>query len=157
VLAAEPEEIDGRSRALWTVIPSGGGDPVAEFRLPPGAVAIQWMPDGQGISFLDRADGARTLYRQGLDGGEPVRLAGVSEGRIMDYLWPKEGREVLIDHRVGRAWNVKRLPLDGGEPIPVTSFRSGGIWEFALTPDGSRAVMTAGDGSRDVVLIRDFK
>lgn len=156
VLVAKEEAYEGRTRPAWTVVPSSGGEEKARLRLPPGAQWIRWMPDGEGVSFLDRADGARTLYRQDLEGGKPVRLAGVSEGRIVGYRWLEWGGEVLINHRVGRTWNLKRLPLDGGAPIPVTDFRSGGIWGFDLTPDGRSVALTSGDQSRDVVLIRDF-
>lgn len=114
-----------------------------------------WSPDGQQIAFarttLDtRGDVDVALYRVGLDGGEPVRIATMPAPPESPYSgplllaglrWTPDGRQVAVAVRWGddATDGLWLAPVAGGEPQRiVTGAESGSIPGPVLTAVSSR-------------------
>jgi len=76
--------------------------------------AIDWLPDGSGISFLARREGDehRSLYVIPLDGGEAEKVLS-HETNIRGYSWAPDGERVAFLAREKQDENQKKL-LDQG-------------------------------------------
>jgi hypothetical protein len=55
------------------------------------------------------------------------------------------------------ATNLREQPLTGGELRQITNFPSGRIFDFAWSRDGKQWLLTKGNQSSDVILIRNFR
>jgi Tol biopolymer transport system component len=69
----------------------------------------------------------------------------VPSGKAIQYLLTRNG-----------ATNIWEQPLSGGDPRQVTNFPSGRIFDFAWSPEGRQLLLTKGNQSSDVILIRNF-
>lgn len=68
------------------------GKPVRLLEVPRFASftdAIRWTPDGKAILYRDREWG---LWRQELNGGEPVKLPGLTEAELLRFDWSRDGK-----------------------------------------------------------------
>ena len=52
--------------------------------------------------------------------------------------------------------NLWKQPMDGSRPQQLTNFTSDLIYYFALSPDRKRLVLSRGNATLDIVLIKDF-
>jgi Tol biopolymer transport system component len=68
------------------------------------------------------------------------------DGKSLQYLLTQNG-----------ATNIWEQPLTGGQPRQITHFHSGHIFDFSWTIDGRHLLLTRGDISSDVVLLRGFQ
>jgi Tol biopolymer transport system component len=75
------------------------------------------MPDGKSVVYsADRGSGvAMSLWRQTLEGGEPVRLTPEPFDALKPDLSP-DGRWIVYHSRDPRAPGIYRRPVSGGEP-----------------------------------------
>lgn len=53
---------------------------------------IQWTPDGQAITFVDRPSGISNLWSQPLDGGPAKKLTDFKEYQINMFAWSRDGK-----------------------------------------------------------------
>lgn len=78
------------------IFPIEGGEPVRFFDIPKTSNfynAIRWTSDGKFITYRDWANG---IWQQSLDGGEPQRLAGLPEEKLMTYGWSRDGKQLAF-------------------------------------------------------------
>ncbi|HLL17107.1 MAG TPA: protein kinase [Pyrinomonadaceae bacterium] len=78
------------------VLPVEGGDPVRTFDAPVGLDMLRWSPDGQGIDYIFRREGASSLWRLPLSGGQPRQLADLKTYFINWYAWSPDGRQLAV-------------------------------------------------------------
>jgi serine/threonine protein kinase/Tol biopolymer transport system component len=79
------------------VIAANGGPPLHVFRLPSGGVGnLRWSPDGKGLQFLLRRNGATNIWEQPLAGGEPRQITNFTSGLIFSFSWSRDGRQLLL-------------------------------------------------------------
>jgi len=83
--------------------------------------APRWSPDGKSLTFVSTREGGQQLWRLPTRGGEPTRLAQVTDG-IADYLWSPDGKALYFwtDVKWGDSTEAERRSA----PYPV----KGRIW-----------------------------
>ena len=83
-------EIDGTSRL--GILSLDDGAIVRTFELPRLAnlrLGVHWMPDGTSVSYRDWSNG---IWKQPVEGGAPVRIAGLPEEKLFAYGWSPNGK-----------------------------------------------------------------
>lgn len=78
------------------VIPAGGGATTATFVRPIGAGRLHWAPDGKGLQYLLTRRGATNVWEQPLAGGAPHPVTDFTSGRIFDFAWSRDGKQLLL-------------------------------------------------------------
>jgi Tol biopolymer transport system component/DNA-binding winged helix-turn-helix (wHTH) protein len=147
--------------SVWRVS-SHGGAPVKIVQAIGISISgpLSMSPDGQFLAYShevsanERNLGWRVAITPA-DGGATYRVLDVPsnitgpgwspDGRSLQYLLTKDG--------VSNLWEQ---PLAGGASNQLTHFASGLIFGFSW-PDGSHLLLTRGDVSRDVVLLRGLR
>jgi TolB protein len=106
---------DGQNIACWyradpsarwqiAIIPISGGDPQKVFNVPSTAetpIPMRWMPDGQGISFVDTRNGISNLWNQPLDGSAPRQLTQFTADQIFWFDWSLDGKQLACSRGTG--------------------------------------------------------
>jgi Tol biopolymer transport system component len=87
------------SRWRLAVMPVSGGAPVAIFDAP-GSLhrVVQWTPDGAGLAFVVTRGGVSNIWVQLLSGGAPAQLTGFKTGRIFNFAWSRDGKQLALAH-----------------------------------------------------------
>jgi Tol biopolymer transport system component len=147
----------GLQRTVWQAIPVGGGPETATFRLPNTAMEPQWSPDGEAITFRDRADAAWNVFRQDSSGKQPAPVTHFTDGRVTSYLWSHDGSRLVLIRRTDDGANVWVTGKDGSRPVQVTQLASSDVFFARWLPDNRRLAISAGRLSRDAVLIKSFR
>jgi Tol biopolymer transport system component len=80
----------------FAVIPSTGGKPVQVFSRPSGTTKLRWSPDQKGVQYLLTRNGASNVWEQPLTGGAPHPVTNFTSGRIFDFSWTRDGKELLL-------------------------------------------------------------
>jgi Tol biopolymer transport system component len=83
----------GRSMA---VIPITGGPPVKNFKISQNAGILHWSRDGKSLQYIFMKDGASNIWEQPLAGGPPKLLTKFTSGRIFDFTWTADGKQLLL-------------------------------------------------------------
>ena len=65
-------------------------------RLPLGSERLRWAPSGKAIQYLLTRNGATNVWEQPLSGGEPRQVTNFPSGRIFDFAWSRDGRQLLL-------------------------------------------------------------
>ena len=153
----------GLARTVWRSMPVAGGMPTVEFRLPPSAFRQVWGPDGKSLTFLNRTDPARNVYRLGAAGspgsatGEPVQVTRFANGRLTSQVWSPDGTRLAVTLRTEAGDSLWVTAADGSRPVELANFPAQDIFFAQWLPDSRRIALSAGKSSRDAVLIRDFR
>jgi len=145
---------------LYRMAPEGGAP--AEIVAVPGtprAWLVRVSPDGNRIAFLYQEGAPIPMTKLAVASAEggalqftsptPIGRAGLRwapSGKGLQYLLTRKG-----------ATNLWEQPLTGGEPRQISNFSSGSIFDFAWSRDGKQLVLTKGNQSSDVILIRNFR
>lgn len=82
--------VDGKSKLA--IIDAQGGKPLNVFDVPATAnfrLSVRWTPDGSAITYRDWLNG---IWKQPIDGGEPLRLAGLPAEKLFAYAWSRDGK-----------------------------------------------------------------
>ena len=76
------------------VYPFEGGQHAMQFDIlsPTVTEHLAWTPDGKALSFLRNRPSVSSLWRQPLDGGEPVMVTHFDGQQIIDFAWARDGR-----------------------------------------------------------------
>jgi eukaryotic-like serine/threonine-protein kinase len=56
---------------------------------------VRWAPDGRSLAYIDLHDPAN-IYSQPIDGGQPVRLTDFKDGRIFNFAWSRDGKQLAL-------------------------------------------------------------
>jgi serine/threonine protein kinase/Tol biopolymer transport system component len=158
LMVGRPElDAAGLQRTVWQAISVGGGAETATFRLPNTAMEPAWAPDGQAMTFRNRADAAWNVFRQDASGKEPVAVTHFTEGRVTGYQWSPDGSRLAVIRRTDDGANVWVTGKDGSRPLQVTQLPSSDVFFARWLPDNRRLAISAGKLSRDAVLIKSFR
>jgi len=139
------------------VVPLDGTAAATSVRLPTDAFGHQWAPDGRSLSYQDRNDRGWNVFRQPLDGGAPVGVTSVTDGRVLQHRWSPDGRRLAFLVRSGEQVNLWVSDADGARPAQATRISPETVSTFEWLPDSRRLVVEAATRSSDLVLIRDFR
>jgi Tol biopolymer transport system component/DNA-binding winged helix-turn-helix (wHTH) protein len=61
-----------------------------------GKKGLQWTPDGQAISYVAYDQGASNIWRQPVDGGPPFQLTSFDSGRIFNFAYSPDGKNLAV-------------------------------------------------------------
>jgi Tol biopolymer transport system component len=82
------------------VIPIGGGPLIKSFDIPSdfnGVInSLHWSPDGRSLQYPIDRNGATNLWEQPLSGGPPRQLTRFPSGRIFDFNWSPDGKQMSL-------------------------------------------------------------
>jgi DNA-binding winged helix-turn-helix (wHTH) protein/Tol biopolymer transport system component len=78
------------------VIPIGGGPRYKTFSAPKGFDGTRWSPQGTGLQYMMTQNGTTNLWEQPLAGGEPKQITKFTSGRIFDFAWTADGKQLLL-------------------------------------------------------------
>lgn len=87
--------------AQWQIalVPIAGGEAVKHFDVVPndaaGGSVLRWMPDGQGIAYIDFRNGVASLWLQSLAGGAPKKLLESANEVIYSFDIARNGEFVF--------------------------------------------------------------
>jgi Tol biopolymer transport system component len=108
---------DGRLLAFFTndqpgsqvwhveVYDLGSLDAVKRFELPTATTPfndlrltadnrLRWTPDGSGLAYVSRADGAANVWLQPLAGGTPRQLTYFKDANMPSFAWSPDGKQL---------------------------------------------------------------
>lgn len=84
------------------LIPAAGGEPTKTFDVDFniqdrfGKRPIQWTADGRGINFIREIKGVSNIWRQSIDGGEPLPVTNFASSLIFNFAFsPDDSRLAL--------------------------------------------------------------
>ncbi|HEX9918358.1 MAG TPA: hypothetical protein VGA87_04275, partial [Pyrinomonadaceae bacterium] len=79
------------------VLPVEGGDPLRQYDAPTGLDMLRWSPDGQGLDYVFRREGASGLWRLPIRGDAPPRqLVDLKTYFVSWYAWSPDGRQLAV-------------------------------------------------------------
>jgi len=139
------------------IFPALGGAEVASYQQLPQELDTEWGLDGVSRSYLDRDDPARNVFRRPLGKQQSTQLTRFADGRLTDHVWSPDARRIAVVRRDEEGENVWVVDASGGSPKQVTKFDGQDVSQIEWTLDNQKVVVRAGNQSRDVVLISNFK
>ena len=80
----------------FAVIPAEGGSPIHVFARPSGAATFHWSPDQKGLQYTLTRKGATNIWEQPLAGGPPRQVTNFTSGRIFDFAWSRDGKQLFL-------------------------------------------------------------
>ena len=78
------------------VIPSSGGVPLQTFKVPSDVSDLRWSSDGRKLQYLLTRRGASNIWEQSAEGGEPKQFTKFTSGRIFDFDWSADGKQLVL-------------------------------------------------------------
>ena len=85
--------------AKLAVIPVSGGAPLQTLqtlKVPSDVSDLRWSPDEQSLQYLLTRNGATNMWEQPVGGGEPKQFTKFTSGRIFDFDWSADGKQLLL-------------------------------------------------------------
>ena len=80
----------------FAVVSATGGPPLYVFTLPTGAALLHWSPDSKAVQYRMTRAGAANVWEQPLSGGPPRQVTHFTSGRIFDFSWTRDGKQLLL-------------------------------------------------------------
>jgi serine/threonine protein kinase len=80
----------------YGVISRDGGPLRHVFPRPSSSGPPRWSPDGKALQFLLTRKGASNIWEQPLAGGDPHPITDFPSGRIFDFSWSRDGKQLLL-------------------------------------------------------------
>jgi serine/threonine protein kinase len=78
----------------------------------------QWSPDGKELTILTNRGGTQNIWRQPIEGGEAKPITDFSSGRIFNFAWAANGRDLLIARGTV---NNDLIMIRDSEPLTATT------------------------------------
>ncbi len=75
-------------------MPIEGGEPTKLSYLVDAAFA--WSPDSKAVMFVDNHNGVSNLMSQTLDGHPPKQVTNFTDGRIFNFAWSADGKQLVL-------------------------------------------------------------
>jgi len=146
------EAQDAGERLMRVSIDGGTPEVISEVRLgsprvsPDGSRILGWRWHEERKRFL--------VDIIPFEGGDPLRSLEIPGS---DAMWTPDGQGIAYIDTTQDVDNVWVQSLDGGEPVQLTSFEDLYIDTFNFSPDGKSLVLSRGESSQDIVLIKNFR
>jgi Tol biopolymer transport system component len=96
LLAYAYDEALPATETKLAVIPASGGAPLQTFKAPRDVSDLRWSPDGQKLQYLLTRHGTTNLWEQPVAGVEPQQFTKFTSGRISDFDWSVDGKQLLL-------------------------------------------------------------
>src|SRR5262249_17046656 len=143
------------NRTIWKAAIDGGDSVLVSDKI---MNSFDISPDGKRIAYHYRENNGKVLKRKAavipFEGGEPIKIFEVPASAFgMVIGWTPDG-QALTYINAGNLWS---LPLVGGPPEQLIDFKSDGVVWFERSRDGKQLAFVRFVGTKDVVLITNFK
>jgi len=148
---------DGRTRSEVSVLPAGGGAPVASVQLPQSSETSKVQLGNDGLIYSDLADSAHNLARLPLEGGAPVRVTSFRDGIVAGFQISPDGQHIAVERRIGNRTSAWIVDERSGRAIEVRGVDTPDIFNMSWSPDGRRLALSAGTESDDAVILRGIR
>jgi len=66
------------------------------LKVPSDVSDLRWSPDEQSLQYLLTRNGATNMWEQPVGGGEPKQFTKFTSGRIFDFDWSADGKQLLL-------------------------------------------------------------
>jgi serine/threonine protein kinase/Tol biopolymer transport system component len=140
---------------LWKM-PANGGTPQQVSDLSFNAIRFVGSNLICGAYFDDQASPAR--WRGALLSLETGQLGKVFDPPATAYARDMlDERTMIYADSKGDVGNLWTRPLEGGAAKQITKFDSDRIFGFAWSRDAKQFAVTRGNGSADIILMKDFR
>jgi eukaryotic-like serine/threonine-protein kinase len=142
-------------------LPIEGGSPTKLTNQP--SIQPSISPDGNWLAYFSTEDEENSPWRLtiiSMNGKEPSKSFPIPAQvctQCFGPRWTSDGRAIGYIHTSAGLSNIWIQPLDESSPKPVTNFSDSQIYAFAWSPDGKKLACVRGTGSRDLVLITNFR
>jgi eukaryotic-like serine/threonine-protein kinase len=84
-------------RYTTALVPISGGRPVTKFEFPRSfAQVIHWTPDSRFLSYLVTSAGVSNIWRQPLDGSQPLATTDFKSNLIFRYELSRDGKVLAL-------------------------------------------------------------
>jgi Tol biopolymer transport system component len=80
----------------FSIMPLGGGPATNTMVWPRNARGLEWAPDGKGMQFSLRQNGADNIWEIPIAGGAPKQITNFSSDLIFDFQWTRDGKTLLM-------------------------------------------------------------
>jgi len=78
------------------VVSVAGGPLIKQLDVPNTIDGPRWAPDGQSLHYVWDKNGAANLWEQPVTGGPPHQVTRFTSGRIFDFNWTADGKQLLL-------------------------------------------------------------
>ncbi|MGB9072335.1 MAG: protein kinase [Terriglobales bacterium] len=78
------------------VVSAAGGPLRFTSPVPIGSAGLYWSPTGKALQYLLTRNGATNVWEQALTGGAPRQITNFASGRIFDFAWSRDGKQLLL-------------------------------------------------------------
>jgi TolB protein len=75
-------------------IPIEGGEPTKVSYLVD--TPFGWSPDSKSVLYVDNRNGVPNLMSQPLDGQQPKQITNFTEGKIFNFSWSADGKQLFL-------------------------------------------------------------
>jgi Tol biopolymer transport system component len=72
---------------------------VHQFDWPALAEYPRWAPKGDALQYVLTKNGVSNLWEQKLGGGPPKQMTNFQSGRIFDFAWSHNGKQMALTRR----------------------------------------------------------
>jgi Tol biopolymer transport system component/DNA-binding winged helix-turn-helix (wHTH) protein len=142
---------------LWKVGTEGG----APVQLTQNSLAIKPVvsPDGTKIACVYRADEADKwqIAILSADGGRPLKCFPLPYSYNQVIRWTPNSQALFYLDRAEGVYNLWRQPLDDSAQEQVTHFTEDAVFYYDWLDDGCGLIVSRGERTRDIVLVRNFE
>ncbi len=91
-----------RAKTQIVIVPASGGEPIKTFNVDFniqdrfGKRAIQWTPDGRAVDFIRENKGVSNIWRQAIDGGDPLPVTNFISDLIFNFAFSPDGQQLAL-------------------------------------------------------------
>ena len=81
---------------LLNVVALDNGTTLNQFDWPASAGDPRWAPGGEAIDYELTTNGVSNIWQQNLAGGTPKQITNFESGKIFDFEWSRDGRQLAL-------------------------------------------------------------
>jgi Tol biopolymer transport system component/DNA-binding winged helix-turn-helix (wHTH) protein len=97
-------DTNGKATTDIAIVDSQGGHDLKQFKIDAQRLQHvantrpQWSSDGSSIYFVRLKDGASNIWKQPIDGSEPTQITQFSSGRIYNFAFSPDEKQIAISY-----------------------------------------------------------
>ena len=92
--------VNGQFQSKMVIASAEDGSALHTFDVPFGLQLAKFTPDGKAVAFLLKRDRATNLWKQALDGGNPVQVTHFTNGTMFAFAWSRDGKHLAFSRGV---------------------------------------------------------
>lgn len=92
-----------RKLPAFALVPFEGGEVTKTFEASVGrsqgfgrGMTVRWSPDGQSFNYVAHREGVSNIWRQPIDGSQPVQVTDFRDGLIFNFAYSPDGKQLAL-------------------------------------------------------------